>query len=94
MSYVVYKYPVAPWKTNGKIRIQVPLGSEFLDFKAQGEHFFVWYLVPCRQELVNYCYQMLMTGEEIKGYPGHYMGTAENSRGIVAHLFGIACEEA
>jgi len=90
MKQAIWKYPLSP----GENYIKMPGRARPLAVGWQGEQLCLWCVVQPGEPEKALHFFVAMTGQDLPDDPGPYVGSAESSFGIVAHVFRIFKEVA
>jgi len=85
MRQTIWKYVLEP----GETCVQTPGLARPLAVGWQGPHLCLWCVVRPGQDTRASYFYTAMTGADLPDDPGPYVGSAESSFGIVAHVFRI-----
>lgn len=85
----IYKYELI---IADEQKIKIPQSAHILDVQNQKEKVYIWCLVNIENELVDYTFRIIGTGNPIEDdFSGKYIGTFQLFDGdIIFHLFQIS----
>lgn len=90
---IIYKYQLEPsnqvYQLEPSIQVEIPEGGEVLTFQYQNEIPTIWVLVDTSKPLVKRTFVFQGTGWELPDYDMKYIGTAQQGRFLVWHLFEV-----
>lgn len=85
----IYEYLIESYSLNTKIEIDLPKGAVPLRFGAQSTGLMLWCLVDPAEIIMPISFRLIGTGFDIEDDELSYIGTCEDNRGLVWHLFEI-----
>ena len=91
VDFTIWKFP---FEIAGRIEIAMPEGSRVLAVQMQGENPTLWALVNPRCAIQSRFFRIYGTGHGIPEPPGNYIGTVQDARGLVWHVFNDPDPEA
>jgi hypothetical protein len=80
---VIWKYCI----TTPKTAFEIPKGAVFLSTRIQRNVICLWFLLDSMQETEFRTFRVYGTGESCRGLRADYLGTVQESNGLVWHIF-------